>query len=197
MAQQIAAKRVGVSPPGTDGIWIFVFLDMVMFLLLFLTYVTEKHRIPDVFSASQYQLNESIGLVNTLILLTSSWAVAGAVVGCRRRLPIHTDRYLCAAIILGLMFCVAKGWEYWTKIELGVTPITNVFFSFYYVITGIHFLHVLAGLVVMAILLHKRRSAFGSDHYQKSLENLGTFWHFVDLVWLFIFPLLYLTGLSR
>lgn len=191
-----SSETANADTPGTDGIWIFVFLDMAMFLLLFLTYLSEMHRIPEVFATAKHHLNDTIGLANTLLLLSSSWAMAGAVAGCRQRQADRTGICLLIAMTLGLLFCATKCWEYWGKIDAGINAATNVFFSFYYVITGIHFLHVLAGIGVMAVMYRKRHRCLSDNSYRRGLENTGTFWHFVDLVWLFIYPLLYLSGQS-
>ena len=182
--------------PGTSGIWIFVFLDMVVFLLMFLTYLSEKHRVPEVFVSSQQYLNEFFGLANTVILLTSSWAMAQAVKASRIKSVKQIKQYLIIAIALGFLFCINKVFEYGIKLDAGYSVTTNAFFSFYYVITGIHFLHVIGGLCFMCVMYAKSTIAGSSAAYTKGLENVGLFWHFVDVLWLFIFPLIYLTGLQ-
>lgn len=181
--------------PGTDGLWTFVFIDMCVFFLFFIIYVTERHRLPDIFLTSQHLLNPFVGLTSTLALLTSSWCVAEAVRMTRRSSPLIAARWLNGALLLGLVFIANKMVEYGGKFEAGITPVTNGFFTFYFLITGIHFLHVLGGMV---FITHCRSRIANEARYPlflTKLENVGLFWHFVDVLWLFIFPMIYLTEL--
>jgi nitric oxide reductase NorE protein len=181
--------------PGTSGIWTFVFIDMVVFLLFFLVYVTERLRLPEIFLESQHHLNPFVGLLSTAALLTSSWCMAEAVHAVRRGDTPITARSLNGALLFGGVFVVNKLFEYWAKLEAGIDPATNGFFTFYFLITGLHFLHVLGG---MGFIAHCRRvlaHEVAQPSYLKKVENIGLFWHFVDIVWLFIFPMLYLSEL--
>jgi nitric oxide reductase NorE protein len=183
------------SHPGTEGLWIFIFVDMIIFLLMFIVYISERIRLPSVFATSQHQLSEFFGLANALILLTSSWAMVKAIGAVRQGLAPQAHKWLTLCLATGGLFCINKLFEYGVKIEHGITPATNGFFTFYYVITGLHFTHVIGGMV---FILHCRSRALaetGTGHYLKKLENTGLFWHFVDVLWLFIFPMLYLVGL--
>lgn len=182
--------------PGTEGIWTFVFIDMIVFSLIFLVFLSEKWRLPKVFEAGQAHLNFMFGLVNTLVLLTSSLFMAEAVRAARRGngAQVRTRLLLCMAC--GAAFCLNKVLEYHSKIIAGITPASNSFFSFYYFITGAHFLHVVGGLAFVGHCLARARREAGTPAYLAKLENTGLFWHFVDLLWLFIFPLFYLAGLS-
>lgn len=184
----------GHRPPGTEGLWTFVFMDMIIFLLIFITFMGERLRHVELYRASQLRLDELFGLANTLILLTSSWAVVEAIHACRRHHGAGVRRCLGWAWLLGLVFCVDKLAEYVLKIHAGITPATNSFFSFYFFITVVHFLHVIAGMVFIGYVRSRAVSATGSAHYLTGLENVGLFWHFVDILWVFIFPLLYLVG---
>ncbi len=181
--------------PGTEGLWIFIFIDMIIFLLMFIVYISERVRLAPVFAASQHQLNQFFGLANALILLTSSWAMVKAIEAVRHGLAPQAHKWLTVCLATGGLFSINKLFEYGLKIEYGITPATNSFFTFYFVITGLHFTHVIGGMV---FILHCRSRALietGSGHFLKKLENTGLFWHFVDVLWLFIFPMLYLVGL--
>ena len=182
--------------PGTNGIWIFLFIDMNIFLLLFATYLSERWRLPEQFAHSQHLLEPLFGFSNTLLLLTSSAAVAVAVHAGRKILMPKTRFWLLACILFGGLFCINKIVEYTMKIDAGITPATNVFFGLYYAITIIHFLHVLAGMVFLLHCWVVVPREVGTLTYRKKIENVGLFWHFVDLLWLFIFPLLYLVGVQ-
>jgi nitric oxide reductase NorE protein len=192
-ARPIVAME-SAHPPGTDGLWTFVFIDMVIFLLMFFTFMGERLRHVDVYTASQLRLDELVGLANTLILLTSSWMVVEAVAAARQLNGKRVRRYLGWAWLLGLAFAVNKLIEYYLKIHAGITPATNSFFSFYFFITMVHFLHVLAGMIFIAHCRNQARARAGTGRYLTGLENVGLFWHFVDVLWIFIFPLLYLVG---
>ncbi len=180
--------------PGTDGLWTFVFIDMVIFLLIFFTFMGERLHHFALYTESQHQLNEIFGLANTIILLTSSWAVVEALHAARRKLPSKVSFYLGLAVILGGVFSINKLIEYSLKFDAGITPVTNPFFSFYFFITIVHFLHVLAGMIFLFAFRKDANACTSSDKYVIGLENVGLFWHYVDVLWIFIFPLLYLVG---
>ena len=185
-----------IKHPGTSGIWIFVFIDMVVFALFFLLFVSERHRLPDIFTTSQALLDPRVGLLGTLLLITSSSFVADAVHSVRKGKIQRARVSLELAILLGLGFCVNKLVEYGDKFSHDISPVTNGFFTFYFLITGLHFLHVIGGLCFLGHC-RMRIAVEGSEFaYRKKIENTGLFWHFVDLLWLFIFPMLYLTGVQ-
>jgi len=198
-AETLASEATGDAArihPGTEGIWIFVFIDMIIFFLMFMNYVSERLRIPAAFAASQRQLDPFFGLANTLVLLTSSWAMVNAVRATRAGAPVAAKRWITVCAAFGALFCLNKLVEYGGKLAHGITPATDSFFAFYYVITLTHFLHVIGGLI---FILHCRsvvQREIGAPAFIKKLENTGHFWHFVDAIWIFIFPLLYLAGLS-
>ena len=181
-------------PPGTDGLWTFVFMDMVIFLLMFFSFMSERRSHVDLYTASQLQLNELVGFANTLILLTSSWMVVEAVNASRRGSAVRVQRHLAMALLLGSAFAASKALEYWLKFRAGINPATNSFFSFYFFITIVHFLHVIAGMICIAYCRRHAGTRTGTPRYQAGLENVGLFWHLVDVLWIFIFPMLYLVG---
>jgi nitric oxide reductase NorE protein len=189
-------SSAAISPPGTDGIWTFLFIDMIVFSLFFAVYLSERLRLPDLFAASQAMLDPKFGLVNALILLTSSLFAAEAVAAARLGKGNLVRNRLALALVFGALFSVSKLTEYAGKFGAGITPATNSFFSFYFLLTVIHFLHVLAGMVFIAHCMARARAETGQGAYLAKLENTGLFWHFVDLLWLFLFPLLYLAGLQ-
>ena len=183
-----------LGQPGTEGIWTFVFIDMVIFLLIFFTFMAERLRQIELYSASQLRLNELFGLANTLILLTSSWMVVEAVHAARAHNARKVSANLTLALVMGFAFAVSKIAEYHSKFAQSITPVTNPFFSFYFFITIIHFLHVIAGMIFIFHYRNTAQSRIDSNRYLAGLENVGLFWHYVDVLWIFIFPLLYLVG---
>jgi nitric oxide reductase NorE protein len=171
-----------------------VFIDMTIFLMIFLTYMGDRLGKVAVYVASQSKLSEAFGLTNTLILVTSSWMMAEAVAAARGGAAARVCRRLTLATLLGIVFVANKVLEYTLEIRAGNTPVTNAFFSYYFFITFAHLMHVIVGVGFIAYFRSLAPSRTGTRQFQTQLENLGLFWHFVDVIWLFIFPLLYLVG---
>ena len=182
----------GSRAVGTEGLWIFVFIDMAIFALIFLVFMLERLGDTALYSSSQAALNPVYGLVNTLVLLTSSWFVVEAVHAARRQDARGVAMRLGVALALGGIFCLSKVIEYHAKISAGLSPATNPFFSFYFFITFVHFLHVVAGMLFINSFRHRSEACARSKTYTTGLENVGLFWHYVDVLWIYIFPLLYL-----
>ncbi len=190
-----AAEAVALElQPGTNGIWTFVFIDMIVFSLMFLVFLSERFRIPKIYAEGQAHLDFRIGLTNTLLLITSSLFMADAVAAARDRSVVSVKRNLLACLACGAAFCVNKIFEYHAKLNHGLTPAHNSFYSFYFFITGAHFIHVVGTMIFIVHCVREDALKIGQESYRRKLENVGLFWHFVDLLWIFIFPLLYLTG---
>jgi nitric oxide reductase NorE protein len=186
------AGAIARFPTGTEGIWTFVFIDMVIFTLIFLVYTMQRVQQYHLYEAAHHELSVVSGFVNTLILITSSLYLVKAVRAGRLDDSGQTARYLNVAFGLGLLFCVSKGIEYYEKVQSGIRVTTNSFFTFYFFITFLHLLHVLAGMTFMGAYRRNVKSMKSDRRYVKGLENVGHFWHFVDLLWIFIYALLYL-----
>jgi nitric oxide reductase NorE protein len=178
--------------PGVEGIWVFIGADSVIFAILFLSFMQDRLKNPAVFEASRHTLNMNLGGLDTLILLTSSWSVALAVQAMKRDLVHLEPRYLLGGALTGLMFVVSKSIEYFQKFAHGLTPGTNPFYMWYFTLTGIHLAHVVVGASLLTYLwIRSRRGTY--DHLHKAVpESVASFWHLVDLLWLVLFPLLYL-----
>lgn len=191
-----AGPRVAqtVHPPGSDGLWTFVFIDMIIFLVMFFMFMSERLKFVDLYTESQLSLNELFGLANTLILLTSSWMVVAAIQAARRRDAPAVCRHLGFAWILGFAFSLDKLAEYYLELRAGITPVKNSFYSFYFFITFVHFMHVAAGMLFIGYCWRRARQPLGPSVSLIGLENVGLFWHMVDVLWIFIFPMLYLVG---
>lgn len=177
--------------PGEAGIWVLVLGDMSVFGLMFVCFTWYRAQSLDLYLQSQATLDQAIGMANTLLLLTSSWFVAMAMAAVRQLRRTQAARWLLAAFACGAGFIALKGVEYGAKLAAGVTLTSNEFFTFYYVLTGLHMLHVLIGMGVLALLWTRARRAATVDD-RIWMEGGATFWHMVDLLWIVIFPLLYL-----
>jgi nitric oxide reductase NorE protein len=180
--------------PAVPSIWTFVTADCIGFGIFFFVFMTERLSQATLFNVSARQLDVRIGLSNTLILITSSWLVALAAQATKRGETARVRLLLPSAILVASGFAILKGFEYGTKIAHGITPLTNPFFMFYFVLTGVHFLHYLVGMVVLVVLAVKARSGPIGQTFATWMESGGIYWHLVDLLWVFLFPMLYLLG---
>lgn len=183
--------RTARKTPGEAGIWFFIFGDLMVFAAFFITYLYYRAMDPALFNAAQGQLRAAYGLINTLLLLTSSWFVAQGVRAVRRgRLPL-ARKMLAGGFGFGAGFVGIKFVEYSEKFSAGITVLTNDFFMFYFMYTGIHLLHVFIGLGVLLFLFSLARRETAVQQIE-SFESGAAFWHLVDLLWIILFALLYL-----
>lgn len=187
MAIRSGAHTIPAVPAGKVGVWWFLASEIMLFGGLIASFIVFRLGGPG-WHAESAHLSVPIAAVNTLVLLTSSLtmvqAFAKAEAGDERGLRSN----LAFTILLGLTFLVIKAFEYSFEVRAGFIPGSGIFWSFYYTMTGLHALHVLAGVVVNSTLLVGRR--IRNPH---RLELGGLYWHFVDIVWIFLFPLIYLS----
>ena len=178
--------------PGVDGIWVFIGADSVIFAILFLSFMQDRLKNPAIFEASRHTLNMNLGGIDTIILLTSSWSVALAVQAMKRDEIDREPRLLLGGAITGLMFVASKSIEYFEKFAHGITPGTNPFYMWYFTLTGIHLIHVVVGTSLLTYLwVRSWRGTY--DHLHRAVpESVASYWHLVDLLWIVLFPLLYL-----
>ncbi|RJF89406.1 cytochrome c oxidase subunit 3 family protein [Oleomonas cavernae] len=187
---QAAAAHI----PGEPGIWLFIGGDIVLFSVLFVTFLDYRAADPVLFGAGRGHLNQLLGLLNTLLMLTSSWFVASGVEAARRRMAGVPQFCFGVALSCGAGFGVVKYFEYAAKVSAGITPTTDDFFMFYFVYTGIHMIHVLIGMAVLWALIGYTRSRPIEAVNVQHLETGASFWHLVDLLWIVLFALLYLAA---
>ncbi len=177
--------------PGDFAIWIFIFAELLVFGIFFAAYAFARSGDVALFNESQLHLNRTSGLVNTLALITSSYFVVRAVQAIRADRASACSRWLGAAIGLGGLFVVVKLAEFHAKLSAGITLSTNTFYMFYLSLTFFHFMHVLLGMVILtAVLLKVRRGGYSAREHT-GVETGASYWHMVDLVWLILFPLVY------
>ena len=185
------STRAAPHLPGETGVWVFILGDMLVFAALFITFLYYRGEQVALFAGSQRSLNQHYGALNTFFMLTSSWCVAVAVAVARAARGVAARRWLLAAMACALGFVVVKFFEYRDKIRAGFTLTSNDFFMYYYMLTGLHLMHVLLGLGVLLYLwLDLRRPAAGAP--LRTLESGASFWHMVDILWIVLFALLYL-----
>jgi nitric oxide reductase NorE protein len=179
--------------PGEPGIWVLLFGDMMVFTVLFTVYLHQRGARPELFAASQGALNRALGATNTLVLLTSSLLVVFATRALRRPELRHlAQRLTLGGALVGSCFVAIKAYEYHEKIAAGITPSTNEFFMYYFVLTGLHLAHVIIGLIVLTVLSTLARKPEPTKTHIAFFEGGACFWHMVDLLWIVIFPLVFL-----
>lgn len=173
-------------PPLRVGIWWFLASEVAIFGGAVVCYVLFRLRHPE-WAAEAQQLLLGAGVVNTLVLLTSSLTMVFAHEAAEKRQQKGTFTFLVWTLLLGALFLGIKAYEYATKWQAGYTVSHSLFFAFYYLLTGLHALHVVAGLVAIGVFLAFVKNGRGLDR----VEGAALYWHFVDIVWIFLFPLLY------
>ncbi|MCC5859858.1 MAG: cytochrome c oxidase subunit 3 family protein [Ectothiorhodospiraceae bacterium] len=170
--------------PGNPLIWVLILGELVVFAAFFGVYGIARAGEREVFDASQQLLDPLMGGINTMVLL-SSGLFAALAIEARARGALRTcRRWLLAAMALGLVFCIVKVYEYVDKFGQGLTLETNTFFTFYYLLTGFHFAHVIFGLGLLGLVVWRTSMA--------NVETATAFWHMVDLIWVILYPLIYL-----
>ena len=179
-------------PPGGILIWIIILVELVTFTAGIGAFAWQRSLDPGLFVAAQQNLSASTGLVNTLVLLTSGFFMAEAVRLLKRGKTTDSHRRMHAALALGLAFLAIKGTEYAGKLSNGFDLGYNSFFTFYWLLTGFHFVHVLVGCVILAVLARKTRQGVYHQNNHEDVETGASFWHLCDLIWLLLFPVLYL-----
>jgi nitric oxide reductase NorE protein len=178
--------------PGELGVWILICGDLVMFSIMFGVFLFYRRDDLELFQSSQRHLNQLFGLINTFFMLTSSWFVAMAVEAARNRRIDATVLLFRLGFACGLGFAIVKMLEYGEKFRSGIIVDTNDFYMYYYVLTGIHFLHVLIGMGVLAFMAHSASKGDFTPIKIGHFESGASFWHLVDLLWISLFALLYL-----
>lgn len=170
--------------PGNPLMWVLILSEMLVFTAFFTLYAGQRALDPALFNASQQQLDPLLGGLNTLVLLTSGLCVALAVEAVSIGRTQRTRLWLGGAMLLGMVFCAIKLIEYSAKFAAGLTPETNAFFGFYYGLTTFHFAHVLFGLMLLGLVSWRTST--------ENVETAAAFWHMVDLIWILLYPLIYL-----
>lgn len=178
--------------PGEAGTWIFILGDMCVFAVFFAAYMHGRGQQVELFRASQDTLNRNLGAINTLLLLLSSLFVVLAMRAAKVERARLAGRLFVLAFCCGAGFGIVKVIEYHAHIAAGQTPATNEFYMYYFILTGIHAFHLLVGMVVLLVLRRLALKPVLTMGQRAFFEGGACFWHMVDLLWLVLFPLLFL-----
>ena len=178
----------------TLGMWIFLVTEIMFFGGLFMAYLLYRVWYPAAWAEGSLELDVRLGGLNTAVLIGSSLTMALAVRAAQTGFPRATVNWLLATIGLGTVFLVVKAFEYSEKFSHGLYPSTNNFLALYFTLTGLHAIHVIAGMIVNGYLWGPGTRMWTRDHerFTNRIEVAGVYWHFVDVVWIFLFPVLYL-----
>jgi nitric oxide reductase NorE protein len=194
--EAVIAERRTAKPdthtPGETGIWLFIFGDLIIFALFFAIFLFYRADQVELYNASQASLNNNYGALNTLFLLSSSWFVVLAMNAARASLRNWAFGLFSLALACGAGFSVVKIIEYSEKLAQGISITTNDFYMFYYILTGLHFIHVMIGMVFLIIVLLKLRQSRELSSQIGFFEISASYWHMVDILWVILFPLIYL-----
>jgi cytochrome c oxidase subunit 3 len=190
----------------TLGMWLFLVQEILFFGGLFMTYLLYRWHDPEAFQAGSHELNIVLGTVNTAVLIASSLTMAMAVHSAQTDKQKALLGWLGATGALGLAFLVIKYFEYSAKWHHHLIPGAHfhfagdvggraeLFFSMYFAMTGMHALHMIVGVGILTWIFARARKGDFNASYYNPVENFGLYWHFVDIVWIFLFPMLYLIG---
>lgn len=178
-------------PPGGILIWIIIFLELFTFGIALIALVFYSKEDPTLFHESRLQLNVTFGTINTVFLLTSGFFMAATVHELKEKQKQKAQKYLLVTMLFGLLFLILKAVEYNAKLNAGLDTSYNTFFTFYWMLTLFHVIHVLVGLVILTSVyfgIKKEKSTTKME----DVEASAAFWHMCDLIWLLLFPIIYL-----
>lgn len=190
------AVEVQNTPPGDLAIWVFIIAELLAFALFFGAYAFARSSNVELFDEMQRTLDRDSGAINTLLLITASWCVARAVhlvvdTPPSQQVSQHAARWLLGGIACGAGFLIVKLFEYAHVFGAGITLSTNTFYMFYISLTFFHFMHVILGMVILIVLWAQTRKGLYRPDAANGLESGAAYWHMVDLVWIILFPLVY------
>jgi cytochrome c oxidase subunit 3 len=193
---------------GKEGIWLFMLTEILMFGAIFVAYAIYHNMYPEMFAEGARSLDWKMGFINTLVLIFSSFTMAISISYIQRNMQKKAVIAMATTVLCGAIFMVIKYFEYSHKFHLGLLPgkfldvakvgaehaNLGLYFGFYYCMTGLHGIHVILGMGLITWCLIRTIRGDFHGQYWIVVEGVGIFWHIVDLIWIFLFPLLYLVG---
>jgi nitric oxide reductase NorE protein len=177
--------------PGDLAMWCFILAELLVFGIFFIAYTITRSRHVDLFNASQLQLDRVSGFINTILLISSSYFVVRAMAAIQRGNGKICSKWLLAAIACGAFFVMLKLVEFAAKINAGISMSTNTFYMFYLFLAFFHFMHVILGMVILGAIAVKAWQGGYTAERHEGAETGAAYWHMVDLVWIILFPLIY------
>lgn len=178
-------------PPGGILLWIIIFLELITFGAALIAMVVYGEQEPEIFHESRLLLNVSFGTINTVFLLTSGFFMAVTVHELKENKKHKAQKYLLITMLFGLLFLILKAFEYNAKLNAGLDMGYNTFFTFYWMLTLFHVIHVIVGLVILTSVYFGIKKEKSTTKIE-DVEASAAFWHMCDLIWLLLFPVIYL-----
>ncbi len=193
MSDSVAQGIIKKDPlPGDLAIWFVIMAEMLVFGVFFIVYVVVRSNNVELFNEYQLELHRMGGVINTIVLITSSYFVALGIYAIRKGNVQRTGNMLLLAIFMGAIFVGVKIWEYSHVFGAGINLSTNTFYTFYISLTFFHFMHVMLGMGILAIIYYYLRQGKYTAESHMDIETGASYWHMVDLLWIVLFPLVYI-----
>ena len=180
--------------PGEQGTWVFLFGDMLVFAVFFATFLVERAKAPGQFNVARHTLHTGVGFTNTLVLLTSSLLVVVAIAAIRAQRPAVARSAVLGAMGCGAVFVGLKVTEYFALTGSGHGTGAGTFYLYYFILTGLHLGHVCLGLAALGFVVTQTGRGPLTEVRMAVVEGAACFWHLVDVLWIVLFPLLYLVS---
>lgn len=186
-SEQVLGKRL----PGDLAMWFFILAELTVFAILFIGFAVAEQLNPEMFIAGKAKLHQTAGLVNTLTLITSSFFVALALNAMHKGDGKKSALLLVVAKLVACVYLVVKVWEYLSLFSQNIDIETNTFFTLYFMITFFHLMHILLGMVILGFIAVKAAKNEYSTSNISGFESGASYWHMVDMLWIILFPLIY------
>ncbi len=190
-SSSITLEHCNKKLPGDLAMWFFILAELTVFAIFFIGFAISEQQNLEMFSQGKAQLHQLSGLINTIALITSSYFVSLSLAAIHKQAANKAALLLLGAKGFALIYISVKIWEYFSLFEQGITIETNTFFTLYFLITAFHLMHVLLGMVILTFIA---KAAWQGKYQGKSLSGFeagASYWHMVDLLWIILFPLIY------
>ena len=187
----INKNNINKKLPGDLAMWFFILAELTVFAILFIGFAVSEQLNPEIFAQGKKNLHQVSGLINTLALITSSYFVALALTAMHNNKGQFAAKLLIVAKLVACLYVGVKVWEYLSLFEQGINIETNTFFTLYFMITFFHLMHVLLGMVILAFVTVKANKNEYNESNISGFESGASYWHMVDMLWIILFPLIY------
>ena len=177
--------------PGDLAMWFFILAELTVFAILFIGFAVSEQLNPQIFAEGKTQLHQLSGLINTITLITSSYFVALALTKMHQGNGRKAALLLIVAKLIASIYIGVKIWEYFSLFDQGIGIETNTFFTLYFMITFFHMMHVLLGMVILIFVAVKAAKNEYNESNISGFESGASYWHMVDMLWIILFPLIY------
>jgi len=189
----IAGKATSQKLPGDIAMWFFILVELTVFAIFFMGFAITENMNIAMFVDGKDKLHKTAGLINTVALITSSFFVALSLLSLQKNREKQAVTFLFSALTFALVYIVVKLWEYQALFNQGIDIETNTFFTLYFLITAFHFMHILLGMVILTyMLISTLKGRYSRNEDISGFESGACYWHMVDLLWIILFPLIYI-----